>query len=127
MKQVYGAVIVVDGRLLVSKDRKDPFYKIPGGTHERGETGEETCRRELVEETGFSLGKIFRMSPSLRIPSRGVELHHYFAELTNNPKTFRRFKYEGHSVAWLRISDIRSGKYSIAPNIRMLLEGGDIK
>jgi len=46
-----GPVIMEDGKLLVSKDSKDDFYKIPGGTVEEGETLKQCCIREVKEET----------------------------------------------------------------------------
>ena len=45
----HGPVIVVRRKLLVSKDNKDDFYKIPGGRPREGETGEETCKRRVKE------------------------------------------------------------------------------
>jgi ADP-ribose pyrophosphatase YjhB (NUDIX family) len=66
MKKVvaFGPVIVVEGRLLVTKDGKDNFYKIPGGKPLIGESGEECCLRELREETGLD-AKIVRPLSSL--------------------------------------------------------------
>ncbi len=45
-----GPVIIEDGKLLVDKDDKDDFYKIPGGRIEGIESLEETCCRETKEE-----------------------------------------------------------------------------
>jgi len=39
-----GPVIIENGKLLVNKDNKDDFYKLPGGTVEEGiEEMEEAC------------------------------------------------------------------------------------
>jgi len=45
-----GPVIIENEKLLVIKDEKDDFYKLPGGTLENCEDLEEACRRETKEE-----------------------------------------------------------------------------
>ena len=47
---VSGPVILKHGKLLVIKEDKDDFYKLPGGRVEKDETLEETCEREIKEE-----------------------------------------------------------------------------
>ena len=55
------AVIIPDksGRILMQQ-RKYPHGKwaLPGGLMELGESAEETARREIMEETGLSLGAL---------------------------------------------------------------------
>lgn len=49
------------GRLLLIKRGHPPFegqYALPGGFVDVGETVEEACRRELMEETGVKAGKL---------------------------------------------------------------------
>ncbi len=48
------AVVIDDDRVLLVQDR-DGVHIIPGGKLEPGETPEEAMRRELIEETGWSL------------------------------------------------------------------------
>jgi len=46
-----GPVIIENGKLLVNKDNKDDFYKLPGGTIGEGvENLGEACYRETQEE-----------------------------------------------------------------------------
>ena len=61
-----GPVIVKDGRLLVSRDWKDEFYKLPGGTLHPGEELVDCVLRELKEETNFE-GKILESLPTMTV------------------------------------------------------------
>lgn len=45
-------VVIRDGQILLSYDKKTDFYMIPGGGLEDGESEQECCIRELAEETG---------------------------------------------------------------------------
>jgi 8-oxo-dGTP diphosphatase len=49
------------GRLLLIKRGHPPFegqYALPGGFVDVGETVEDACRREVMEETGVKVGKL---------------------------------------------------------------------
>lgn len=55
--------VAVDGkgRVLLIKRGNPPFqghYALPGGFVDVGETVEDACRRELMEETGVKAGKL---------------------------------------------------------------------
>ncbi len=127
-----GPVIVEEGRLIVTKDSKDDFYKIPGGQVEKDESLKQVALREFKEETGLecklgkklSTMKLEKESDSGKI---NIELHHYKAKLKNKPKSFKSYNYEGHEVSWFYINEIKEGFYNVAPNIKFLIERGDIK
>jgi 8-oxo-dGTP diphosphatase len=54
-------VIDGKGRLLLIRRGHPPFkgqYALPGGFAEVGETIEQTCRRELLEETAIKAGRL---------------------------------------------------------------------
>ena len=46
------AVIVENGRLLVMRDERSPYWFLPGGRVKLGETAEKAILRELREELG---------------------------------------------------------------------------
>jgi ADP-ribose pyrophosphatase YjhB (NUDIX family) len=126
-----GPVIIEKGKLLVIRDDKDAFYKIPGGTQKKGEGLERTCMREVREEINAQIlitkklsTLILNENPTTHEKMR-IELHHYLSSLLN-PKEIRA-KYPIREIRWLDIREIKNGRYSVAPNIEYLIEKGEIK
>jgi len=127
-----GPVIIKKGKLLVNKDDKDDFYKLPGGTIEEGiESLEEACHRETKEENNGLIKIIKPLSPMIlwKNPQTGEEmvilLIHYRAKLLNK-KDLKPIA-PVREVLWLPISNIKKGKYFVAPNIIYLIKKGEIK
>jgi ADP-ribose pyrophosphatase YjhB (NUDIX family) len=127
-----GPVIIEDGRLMVNKDGKDDFYKIPGGTIELGTNDlEETCYREAREENNANIEILKPLHPMIiwKNPQTGenmmILLIHYLAKLKNKAeiKAIPPIK----EFRWLEIKEIKEGKHLVAPNIKFLIEKGDIK
>ena len=53
-----GAIVVVDGHLLLVQRGNEPgrgLWSVPGGRLEPGETLEQGCAREVLEETGLTV------------------------------------------------------------------------
>ncbi len=85
--------VVLDpaNRVLLIRRGNEPFrgqYALPGGFVDVGETVEDACRRELMEETGVKLGKLTLV---------GV-----FSDPKRDPR--------GHTVAVSFLSRVRSPK-----------------
>ncbi|RLG15947.1 hypothetical protein DRN69_02215 [Candidatus Pacearchaeota archaeon] len=126
-------VIIEKGKLIVSRDEKDNFYKIPGGRVEKEESLEETCVREFFEETGLEREIIEKLHTQklYKDPQTGepanIEPPHYKCKLKIPPTNYNSFEYNGHQIHWLDINEIKNGKYNVAPNIKFLIEKGDIK
>ncbi len=127
-----GPVIIENGKLLVNKDLKDDFYKIPGGTVEPGtEDLEEACYREAREENGAEIEIVKPLSPMViwknptTTETMGIFLIHYLSNL-KNPEEIKAI-HPIQEVKWISIEEIKEGKHNVAPNIKFLIEKGDIK
>ena len=127
-----GPVIIEGGKLLVNKDDKDDFYKLPGGTVENGIEGlEEACKRETKEENNGEIEIIKPLHPMIlwKNPQTGQEmcivLIHYLSKLKNKEEIKPIAPIQ--EVKWLNIEEIKEGKYNVAPNIKFLIDKGDIK
>ncbi|MCA9487840.1 MAG: NUDIX hydrolase [Nanoarchaeota archaeon] len=126
-----GPVIIEDGRLLVNLDNKDDFYKLPGGTVEEDiEDLEEACHREVKEEINGEVEILKPLHPMIiwKDPGNGekacIVLIHYLTKLKNKEEI--RPLEPIKEIKWLDIEEIKQGKYNVAPNIKFLIEKGDI-
>ncbi|MEK6761062.1 MAG: NUDIX hydrolase [Nanoarchaeota archaeon] len=127
-----GPVIIEGGKLLVNKDDKDDFYKLPGGQVEDYDKSlEDACHRETKEENNGQIKILKPLSPMMlrKNPQTGEEmvilLIHYKAKLLNKKdlKPIAPIR----EVVWLPISEIKKGKHRVAPNIIYLIKKGEIK
>jgi len=127
-----GPVIIENGKLMVNKDNKDDFYKLPGGTIEEGvESLEEACHREVKEENNAEIEIIKPLNPMIlwKNPQTGekmtILLIHYLGKLKNKGQI--KAMPPTKEITWLSIEEIKQGKHNVAPNIKFLIEKGDIK
>lgn len=126
-----GPVVIENGKLMVNKDNKDDFYKLPGGTIEQGvESLEEACLREVKEENNADVEIVKPLHPMIlwKNPQSGEEmvivLIHYLGKLKNLDEIKPMLPIQ--EVKWLDINEIKEGKHDVAPNIKFLIEKGDI-
>ena len=127
-----GPVIIENGELLVNRDNKDDFYKLPGGTVEPGtESLEEACHRETKEENNGEIEIIRPLNPMILWENPQTKekmvilLIHYLAKLLNRAEV--RPIAPIQEVRWLNIEEIKKGQHNVAPNIKFLIEKGDIE
>jgi len=126
-----GPVIIEEGKLLVNKDNKDDFYKLPGGTVEQGEDLVGACHRKTKEEVNGNIKIIKPLNPMIiyKNPQTDEEMRiiliHYLAKLKNKSelKPIQPIK----EVKWLDIQEIKDGKHKVGPNIKFLIKQGDIQ
>ncbi len=85
-------VLVDDGHILVCKtlDINPPFYFLPGGHIENGESAEQTVKREILEETGQAcqVGKLLGCLEYSFEPGHSSICHNHeynFFFLVNSP------------------------------------------
>jgi|SRR5581483_4663325 len=57
--QVYGIVFNDKGEILIARESSSGKWQLPGGKPEKGESIEETVRRELLEEVDVKAGIIY--------------------------------------------------------------------
>ena len=68
-----GALVLIDGKVLLFQRKGETGYDLPFGKREAGETPEETAIREVREETGYTI-IILPHPPFIRIGRSGLSL-----------------------------------------------------
>lgn len=102
-----GAILIRDGHLLLIRfqdpDEDGPYYEIPGGGVEAGETPEEAAVRELREETGL-LGSVGREVARVW---KGGRYEHYFLMTAEGrigpPETLDNY---GGTPVWIPVAEL---------------------
>jgi len=120
-----GPVIIKKGCILVDKDSKDDFYKIPGGTVREGESLEDACIRRAKQEINADIKIVKAMKPKILYENPQTKekmvivLINYLAKLVN-PKEIRAIE-PVKELRWLSIKEIRQGKHRISPNVEFIV------
>ena len=127
-----GPVIIEDGKLLVDKDNKDDFYKLPGGSIQEGSEDLETaCHRKVKEEINGEIEMIKPMHPQVLWENPQTKekmtiiLVGYQAKLKNKDEI--KPLPPTQEIKWLDLKDIDSWKDKVSPYTQYLIEKGDIK
>ncbi|AGK79143.1 hypothetical protein SFUL_4242 [Streptomyces microflavus DSM 40593] len=102
-----GAILIRDGHVLLIRfqdpDEDGPYYEIPGGGVEAGETPEEAAVRELREETGL-LGSVGREVARVW---KGGRYEHYFLMTAEGrigpPETLDTY---GGTPVWIPVAEL---------------------
>lgn len=121
-----GPVIVEDGKLLVTKDDKDDFYKLPGGTVKEGESLEDACKREAKNEVNAEIEIIKPLMPNIlyKNPQTGekmtIVLINYLSKLKNKDEL--KLGSNNVDMKWVELSVAKSGGENVSPNVQKLVE-----
>jgi ADP-ribose pyrophosphatase YjhB (NUDIX family) len=120
-----GPVIVKNKKLLVSRDNKDNFYKLIGGTVKEGESLENACIRKAKEACNAEIEIIKPLSPNILYENPTTKekmtiiLINYLARL-KNPKEIRPIPPE-QDLKWISIEEIKRGEGNVSPNVKELV------
>ena len=112
-------------KLLVSKDNKDDFYKLIGGTVKEGESLEDACIRRAKEACNAEIEIIKPLSPNILYENpktkekMTIVLINYLAKL-KNPENIKPIPPE-QNLKWIHIEEIKKGKGNVSPNVKELV------
>ena len=127
-----GPVIIEDRKLLVNKDDKDNFYKLPGGSTQRNaEDLEEECHKKVREEINAEIEIIKPLHPKILWENpetkekMAILLTSYLAKLKN--KSDMKPMGSTLEIKWLDLDKIDEWKHKVSPYIQFLIEKGDIQ
>ncbi len=121
-----GPVILKEGKILVAKDDKDPFYKLPGGRVKEGESLEEACTKRTKEETNADIKILKSLMPNILYENPKTKekmiivLINYLTEL-KNPEEIKPIS-PTTDIKWLSIENIKQGKGNPSPNVQELIK-----
>lgn len=121
-----GPAIVEKGKILVVKDNKDDFYKLPGGTVKEGESLEEACERRAKQECNAEVEIIKPLLPNILYENpttkekMTIVLINYLAELKNKKEIKPVFPTQ--DIKWVSIKEIKQGKGHVSPNVKELVK-----
>jgi ADP-ribose pyrophosphatase YjhB (NUDIX family) len=119
-------VIIENGKLLVSKDNKDDFYKLIGGRIEEGEDLEEGCKRKAREACGAEIEIIGSLHPNILYENPQTKekmvivLINYLAKLKNKDEIKPIAPEE--DLKWGDLEEIKKGEGNVSPNVKLLIE-----
>jgi ADP-ribose pyrophosphatase YjhB (NUDIX family) len=119
---VSGPAIIDGGKVLLVKDRKDDFYKLPGGEVVEGEEVERACLRNAREKVNADLEikKLLCVDVLWQNPTSKekmtIVLFNFLVKLKNKKEL--RISEKIIDMRWISIKDIKQGKTEekISPN-----------
>ena len=109
-----GGIVYHEGKVLTISWRTKSSIEFPKGTIEPGETKEETCIREVQEETGYKTRIIQPLNASTFEFSHGDDNRHYKKTVYNylleivdpqDEPTPQRLPTERYDNLWLTINE----------------------
>ncbi len=101
-------IVMRDGKVLLSYESKKDVYMSPGGGLEDGETLEECCKRELMEETGYIVKPVRQLLTMDEYCFETLYVSHYFIceIIGEGEKTLTRTEIaHGMEPRWVDINE----------------------
>lgn len=126
---VAGPVIIDNGKILLDRDKKDEFFKLPGGRVKEGEELEEACKRKVREELNAEIEIIRALTPKVLWENpttkekMTIVLINFLATVLNPEELVASGDVE--EFGWFDLNEIRDGKHKVSPNTITLLERED--
>lgn len=106
-RKVFVRVLMRDGhgRILIvaDKSKRSRKWNLPGGKVEIGEAPEAAARREVLEETGLSLGHLTLVHED-RFQVGNIQWHGYFYE--SQPIETKAYNMEPHKLSRVEFVDL---------------------
>lgn len=101
------AIIIKDNRILMIRTRGSDSWSIPTGGVEAGETAEEACIREILEETGYE-AKIVKELHTKKtiIKDYKVISQYFFCEITGGEIQYQDPDKEIEEISWKNCKEI---------------------
>lgn len=122
-----GALILKDGKILLSKRLNEPAkgkWSIPGGVVELGEKIEDAVIRETKEETGLSVAEpsLFDVVESINLDEAGKIRFHYviidfFVKVKNG---FPKADSDAEELIWAPLNEVQA--YDLTFSFKSLFE-----
>lgn len=107
-----GALILKEGKVLLVQRARDPYkgtWMMPSGFINYGEHPEEAVRREVEEETGYTVDQVSFYELQQAIDDPREPGHFYFVynvTLTQEPPVDIPDKEENTAIEWFDINDL---------------------
>ena len=121
LEELAGCLVVENGKVLMVKEAKDNYWKIPSGKIDYGESAEETAVRETREETGFNANLRGEFGTYIFIfKNRNFRLRVYKASI--NSEGEKRERDNVKEVEWISINKMASGENDIPSNRMIYLD-----
>lgn len=121
---VSGPVIIENNAILLNREKEangqgEEYLMLPGGSVEEGESLEQACKREVLEELGIDIEIISYLgqdtAQNLANPDQIITLHYFLArrigEIIPGPETLE--------WGWYRLDNLPE---NVAPNIKELIQ-----
>jgi 8-oxo-dGTP diphosphatase len=114
------SAIIISKRhiLLIHRIRSgQDYYAFPGGHIEKGESAEEACVREVLEETGLNTAWL---QPAFDYVNNSRVAHYFFVQIhpgiitLGGPEALKRSENNRYLLEWIPLAQL--GKYDLRPN-----------